>query len=347
LQNSAVLLGSTVSKAFANKLPFLFKVLSAGKPLSLQAHPTLEQAKSGFEKENRAGIDLSAPNRNYKDDNHKPELICAITPFKALNGFRDLNEIITLMMELDIPSLKESLDAFRKEPDKKGLKDFYSRLMRLDALKKETVVSQARESARSKQENPVFKEILNLDGYFPGDIGILAPLLLNLVTLKPGEAMYLEAGQLHAYIEGTGMELMANSDNVLRGGLTPKHIDVEELLGTLSYFSGAVSVLQPLPTENSCEMRYPSPAEEFAFSVLPVEDFFQSQKEHSVEILFCAKGSGTISITGTGQQLSCEPGSSYLVPAGVSIYEISGKATFYKATVPRKSTPLFQNKEPL
>ncbi|MCP4154893.1 MAG: mannose-6-phosphate isomerase, class I, partial [bacterium] len=140
LQNPAVLLGSDVSKGFDNKLPFLFKLLSAGKPLSIQAHPTLEQAKFGFEKENRAGIALSAPNRNYEDDNHKPELICAITPFKALNGFRDINELITLMMKLDIPSLKESLDAFRKEPDKKGLKDFYSRLMRLDALKKETVV---------------------------------------------------------------------------------------------------------------------------------------------------------------------------------------------------------------
>jgi len=337
-ENPGFVLGPRVNTAFEGKLPFLFKVLSAAAPLSIQAHPDKARAAAGYEIENNAGIDISAARRNYKDPNHKPELILAVTPFKALKGFREIPEIIALLEELDIRALKWKVKKLKDNPTPEGLKSFYTCLMRQEDAKKRSLIEEAVIAARGK-ENHAFNELLNLHSYYSGDIGILCAVLLNLVVLQPGEAMYLESGELHSYICGTGMEIMANSDNVLRGGLTPKHVDVEELLATLSFKAGGVAVLGGENRGSVCETVYPTPAAEFELRVIRLTggcdaDEYVSDTGRSVEILFCGSGRGTISITGRDEGTPVFPGESYLVPAAVPRYTVSGNATLFKATVP-------------
>ena len=194
-------------------------------------------------------------------------------------------------------------------------------------------------AAGEDQQNPAFRELINLHSFYHGDIGIFCALLLNLVVLKPGEAMYLSEGVLHAYIEGTAMEIMANSDNVLRGGLTPKHVDVNELLSILSFETGKLDILTPTVSQKEGETFYTTPAGEFFLSVICLSgncngDYFISDKDRSVEILFCSSGRGKIIIIGEEDGISMIPGESYLVPAAVPQYKITGNVTVYKASVP-------------
>jgi mannose-6-phosphate isomerase len=332
-------LGSRVSETFDGMLPFLFKVLSAAAPLSIQAHPGRVQAKTGFERETAAGIDISAPIRNYKDPFHKPELVVAVTPFKALKGFREIPEIVTLFEYLDIPEFKPWLKKLSTNPDTENLRAFYTWLMKLNGKKKNPIIEQAVMAAGEGQKNPAFRELINLHSFYHGDIGIFCALLLNLVVLKPGEAMYLGEGVLHAYIEGTAMEIMANSDNVLRGGLTPKHVDVNELLSILSFETGKLDILTPTASQKEGETFYTTPADEFFLSVICLAgncngDSYISDSERSVEILFCSSGRGKITIMGEENGISMIPGESYLVPAAVPQYKITGNVTIYKASVP-------------
>jgi len=199
-------------------LPFLFKVLAAGSPLSIQVHPDKKQAEEGFARENRNAIPLDAFNRNYKDDNHKPEIICALTPFWAMRGFRTIDRIIDNFRMVDLPSFRTELEQFAVNRGSEGLKSFFSSIMDLEGDKKSTFISELTEAA-AKIDNDTFKWVLRLRDFYPEDAAIAAPLYLNLVKLEPGDALYLDAGELHAYLGGMGMELMASSDNVLRGGL--------------------------------------------------------------------------------------------------------------------------------
>lgn len=226
------ILGAAVAQRFENRLPFLLKVLCAAEPLSLQAHPSLEQARAGFAAENAAGVPLTAAHRNYKDANHKPEIICALTEFHALCGFRKLSDTVRFFraLGLDVSVLEHE-----------GLSAYFKQLMttRNPALI-DTVLNAAPIAEFAAEQ----KLARTLAAKYPGDVGIIGALLLNLVVLQPGEALYLDAGNLHAYLEGTGIELMANSDNVLRGGLTPKHVDVNELLAVLNFTDGPANVLR-------------------------------------------------------------------------------------------------------
>ncbi|MCP4690619.1 MAG: mannose-6-phosphate isomerase, class I, partial [Desulfobacterales bacterium] len=197
--------------------------LAAAEPLSIQAHPGRERARKGFKAENEAGIELNAFNRSYKDDNHKPELICALTPFWALKGFRKIESMIRIFEKIHATALEDELDQLKKSPDRTGLRRFYSALMNLEKEKRESAVRDAvRFASRQAPDEPLWAWTRELDNYYPGDVGVLSPILLNLVQLRPGEALYLPSGELHAYLEGVGVEIMANSDNVLRGGCTPK-----------------------------------------------------------------------------------------------------------------------------
>ncbi|MCP4220650.1 MAG: mannose-6-phosphate isomerase, class I, partial [bacterium] len=321
------ILGEDVHARFDAQLPFLFKVLSAASPLSIQAHPDKGQAKNGYERETLAEVSLSARERNYKDANHKPELICALTPFKALNGFREISEMLSLLEELAVPALQKDLEIFKANPCKEGLKKFYTKLMTEGREKhaQAEIVRQAVNSAARKNKSPIFQELLNLHGHYKDDIGILCPLLLNLVELQPGEAMYLQAGVLHAYLRGTGMEIMANSDNVLRGGLTPKHVAVDELLASLTFDSGPVTILLPKESGNCRENVYTTRADEFVLSVLEIKgETFYSPEKRNVEILFCAEGRGRISYAEESEELELIQGAAYLIPAAVPGYGITG-----------------------
>jgi len=330
------LLGKEVAGKFSNKLPFLFKVLAAAKPLSIQVHPALQQARKGFVRENRLGIPLEAPNRNYKDDNHKPEIICGLTSFQGLKGFRKIEESLDLMKKLSPVSLTNELRDLKESHDTKGLRQFFTALITMGKEKQRRVVTEAVNLAEKViSEDPAFRWMVELNSTYPGDIGVLSPLYLNLVLLNPGEALYLPAGELHAYLEGVGIELMASSDNVLRGGLTPKHVDVPELLEVVNFNMENVRKIAPVK-KGICEKIYPTPAEEFLLSVISTkqEVSFTSPRNRSVEILICTKGEAGIKDLGTGELVTLSKGKSVIIPATVAQYRVDGEAIFYKASVP-------------
>jgi mannose-6-phosphate isomerase len=249
-------------------LPFLYKLLAANRPLSIQAHPNPAQAKAGWERENSLGIPLKAPNRNYKDPNHKPEIICAITPFTAMAGFREPGEIGKRLKAFGFPRLTSLLTALETggdAPGEQALRRFLAALFALSAETRQALGEYAR--SLGKDASGEYAGEWKYAGWFaelyPADPAIIAPLYLNLINLKPGEAMNIPAGILHAYVYGFGIELMANSDNVLRGGLTPKHIDPAELTGILRFAPFKPEILgggENLPGL----FRYPSPCREFS-----------------------------------------------------------------------------------
>ena len=335
-KNPIDVLGKKVAQDFNNHLPYLFKVLAAAKPLSIQAHPSLHQAREGFQRENAQKIPLDAPNRNYRDDNHKPECICALTRFWALSRFRKISGILAYFTKLNLQQLEAELADFKKRPTANGLKRFYTSLMRLDRDHQKRVVAEALGQIRGfESEDAVFKWMLKLAEDYPNDIGALSPILLNLICLEPGQALFLDAGELHAYLEGLGIELMANSDNVLRGGLTPKHVDVPELLRVLKFEDRDVTLLKPGKSIAN-EFVYPSPAAEFVLSVITLSRgaTYQSPKSRSVEILICTRGKATILDLSDETETQLSQGVSAIVPASVERYRIKGQGICYKAAVP-------------
>ena len=330
------ILGKESVEKFGVTLPFLFKVLAAAKPLSIQVHPNRGQAARGFEEENERDVPMDSPSRNYHDANHKPECLCALTPFRALSGFREIPEMISLMKEVCLPGLEEELASFQGDRNERGLKRFFTALMTMGEGRKKRIIDEALIGAESAGDGEgAFGWMIRLSEEFPGDIGILSPLLLNLVCLRPGEAVYLPAGRLHSYLGGTGIELMANSDNVLRGGLTPKHVDLPELLRIVNFSGGKV---MPIPPEDRgpSERVYPTPADEFSLTVITVgpgegrADFLP----RSAEIIVCTEGKATLLESRTGRAVEVRSGASVLVPAAAGRYCVEGDATLYRASVP-------------
>ena len=330
------ILGVDVAKRFNNKLPYLFKVLAAAKPLSIQAHPSLEQAKEGFERENRLGIPLGAKNRNYKDDNHKPECICALSEFWALCGFRKISDIVFLMREICPVGLAEELDMLERNTNPRGLKQFYTNLMTMEAKSQEQIIKEAVQNAKNRaDEDSTFYWIVRIAEEYPSDIGILSPMLLNLIRLKQGQALFLRAGELHAYLKGFGMELMANSDNVLRGGLTPKHVDVPELLKALNFKYHPINILEGVPAIKN-ERVFETTAAEFVLSMISVSEgqSYQRSNQNSVEILICIDGAAKLTGYDNNENYNVKKGDSLIISAAVKGYAITGMAVFYKAAVP-------------
>lgn len=231
------------------------------RPLSLQVHPDLAQAKAGFEDEERRGVPIDAPHRNYKDANHKPELVCALTPFEGLSGFRPPLEAAALLEGLGVNSLKPYADLLRAHPEEAALREVLTAVLTADRAEMARTVSEA--AAAAERLGGPYAPYAGLVHHYPGDPGVIAAMLLNHVQLQPGEAMFLGAGIPHAYLDGLGVELMANSDNVLRCGLTPKHVDVPELLKVTLFEPGDPGILRP---EGNGEEVYETPIDEFRLS---------------------------------------------------------------------------------
>jgi mannose-6-phosphate isomerase len=330
------ILGNRVALSFDNQLPYLFKVLAAAKPLSIQAHPSQAQAREGFATEVAMGIAMDAPDRNYKDANHKPECICALSQFWALSGFRDIADILNLMGRSCAVGLAPELETLNKQPDSPGLKRFFTDLMTMDFDRKRHVVAEAiRTADQLADQNLAFSWVKRLSAKYCDDIGIFGPMLLNLVELNPGEALFLPAGELHAYLKGVGLELMANSDNVLRGGLTPKHVDVPELLKVLNFQPRSIQILEAIKkTQN--ERVYASKADEFVLSMISIANGipYQSSESRGVEILLCTEGSASLEDTGSREIIPIKKGDSVIIPAAVTGYTATGDARIYKAAVP-------------
>ena len=330
------ILGKNTAENFNNQLPFLFKVLAAAKPLSIQAHPDLRQARAGFQRENEREIPPDAPDRNYMDDNHKPECICALTRFWALSRFRKIPAIVSYLEKLNLQQVRPEFTEFKKQPTGQGLKRFYTALMLLAPEQQKKVVDEALQRIlRIADGDPVFKWMQRLADDYPADIGVLSPILLNLICLEPGQAIFLDAGELHAYLEGLGVEVMANSDNVLRGGLTPKHVDVPELLHILKFEGKDINVLRPQEAMPN-EFVYPGSAREFVLSVIKLKPgaVYQSPRQRSVEIVICTEG--TLGLTDLGNRIetALPQGASAVIPAAVKSYAIRGQGICYKAAVP-------------
>lgn len=234
--------GSGTLADLAPELPFLLKVLAAAAPLSLQAHPTPEQAAVGFAAENAAGIPIDDPTRNYKDAFHKPELIYALSSeLRALCGFRAVAETRAVLQPFEgdvrISPLLERL------VDDEALRLVFEWLITRGEGVEELIAAIVELAATAQGAS--WDTVRRLAAAYPGDPGIAISLLMHTAVLRPGEVLYLPAGNIHAYLEGLGVELMAASDNVLRGGLTPKHIDVAELLKVLDFRPLPLPYLEP------------------------------------------------------------------------------------------------------
>jgi mannose-6-phosphate isomerase len=327
-------LGSRCARRWGNRLPFLLKVLAAEEPLSLQAHPSEEQAAEGFAREEARGIPRDAPERNYSDPNHKPELICALTELHALAGFRDPLRTVELLTALDTPLLDPYRRMLAAEPNADGLRTLFTTWITmpepavkallpciLDAcialLRRDGVYGASPSAAGSHIARGHFRSecrvVLELADAHPGDVGVLAALLLNHVELASGEAMYLPAGKLHTYLRGIAVEISANSDNVLRGGLTAKHIDVPELLRVLDFSPGELPI-QRGEQIGTHETAYCTPAEEFRLTRLEWADGDSIPMcLHSSwpQILLCTQGSA---------ELCSLDGSSVMVHRGGSVW---------------------------
>lgn len=330
-------LGAASVREFGPTLPFLLKLLAAAAPLSLQVHPDRAGAAAGFTAEEALGIPLDAPHRNYKDTNHKPELLCALTPFDGLCGFRDPAATADLLAALDVDSLKPYVDLLHAHPETDALREVLTAVLTADrAAMAETAVAAGAAAERlAGQEGPHrgdYAAYAFVARHYPGDPGVVAAMLLNHVRLQPGEALYLGAGVPHAYLDGLGVEIMANSDNVLRCGLTPKHIDVPELLRVVRFEPSVPGVLRPEAGPDGEEV-YATPVDEFRLSryVRPVGAPPHPLDARAPQILLCT--GGTALLRGDdGSELSLAQGESAFVRAGEHAV-LDGAGTLFRATV--------------
>ncbi|MFD8521361.1 mannose-6-phosphate isomerase, class I [Streptomyces capillispiralis] len=318
-------LGPDSVAKFGPRLPFLLKLLAAGAPLSLQVHPDPAQAKEGYADEERRGVPVTAPHRNYKDANHKPELICALTEFDGLCGFRDPLRAADLLDGLGVDSLKPYVDLLHAHPEEAALREVLTAILSADPEEMARTVTEA--AAACDRLGGAYAPYADIAHHYPGDPGVIAAMLLNHVRLQPGEALFLGAGVPHAYLDGLGVEIMANSDNVLRCGLTPKHVDVPELLRIVRFEAGDPGVLRPEAGPDGEEV-YETPIDEFRLSryVLPEGGATHDLTLTTPQILLCTAGS----VRAGDHALS--PGRSVFVPAGEKA-DVSGTGTLFRATV--------------
>ncbi|QKW00846.1 mannose-6-phosphate isomerase, class I [Streptomyces sp. NA02536] len=318
-------LGPESVARFGPRLPFLLKLLAAGGPLSLQVHPDLTQAKEGYADEERRGVPVTAPHRNYKDANHKPELVCALTEFDGLCGFRDPLRAAELLDGLGVDTLKPYVDLLHAHPEEAALREVLTAILTADREEMARTVTEA--AAACDRLGGAYAPYADIAHHYPGDPGVIAAMLLNHVRLQPGEALFLGAGVPHAYLDGLGVEIMANSDNVLRCGLTPKHVDVPELLRIVRFEAGDPGVLRPEAGPDGEEV-YETPIDEFRLSryVLPAGGTTRDLTLTTPQILLCTAGS----VRAGEHELS--PGASVFVPAGEKA-EVSGTGTLFRATV--------------
>ena len=323
------LLGADVRGRFGDRLPFLMKVLAADRPLSLQAHPTNEQAEVGFAAEEAAGVPRDDPTRTFKDPFHKPELLLALTPFEALCGFRPVEESLHCLAKLQVPELKPTIAALARG----GLRAAIPQLIALTPELRGVLVTAVAEAAARfvAAHDPEFintyRWAASLAETYPGDPGVVISLMCNHLKLSPGEAIFLPAGNLHAYLSGAGVEIMASSDNVLRGGLTGKYVDLAALIEVLDFTDGRVPVLHPVLGPGG--LRYPVPIEDFDLTRCQLGVQEGALTTGGPQLLLCTEG--TVVLVSPDGEVALEKGQSAFVPAGEPV-TARGPAVLYRAT---------------
>ncbi len=326
-QNPSEYLGDIIANKFNGKLPYLLKILSAKSALSIQVHPSKKQAEIGFEIEEKKGIKLTAFERNYKDKNHKPELICALTDFYAMCGFRSLEKIHSFWEYNKIWS-EQSKD-FIKKPNSANFQALFFQLLGLNKNLQISLVEDLFNNllpARDSDDEIIINWMRKLNEKYPGDIAVLAPIYMNVIKLKPGESLFLKAGLIHAYLQGSGIEIMANSDNVLRGGLTSKHVDLVELQKTLLFDFGDMKTIDVEKDEFA--EKYPTSAEEF--ELVRQTKFPVKNSINSCEILLCTKGEIKV------EEIIVKAGESLFISASAKNYQIYGNGEIFRARIPEE-----------
>ncbi|MFG1776052.1 mannose-6-phosphate isomerase, class I [Micromonospora sp. NPDC049051] len=315
-------LGERLVGRFGTRLPFLLKVLAADAPLSLQAHPDAEQARAGH----AADADRPDGQRNYVDPYHKPELLVALSPMEALCGFRDPGTSAAALADFGVPALEPVLAALRTGPA--GLRDAVRLLLTWPADRRDALVTAV---ASAPVAGPDAELARDLAAAYPGDPGVLVAMLLNRVRLAPGEAIWMPAGNLHAYLRGTGVEIMAASDNVLRGGLTPKRVDVEELLRVLRFEVLRDPVVRPMEVAPGV-VTWPVPVEDFALHRVTVR---VGLPEVTVEVpgprvVLCC--SGEVSADDGAGVVTLGPGRAAIGSAAAGPLRLAGAGEAYVAS---------------
>ncbi|MCL2179388.1 MAG: mannose-6-phosphate isomerase, class I [Proteobacteria bacterium] len=313
-------------------LPFLLKILAVEKPLSLQAHPNLQQARLGYAEEQTRKLPAQAC--NYRDSNHKPELLCALTPFEALMGFEKPTRLLALFEALAIPSLQKALPLLRREDEASALRAFFESLLRWPENERAPLLAQAKPGLLRLAQAGAFADkaalALRLLQNYPEDMGVLGSLCLNWLRLQPLEALFVPAGCLHAYINGMGVELMANSDNVLRGGLTPKRVDVDALLSILRFESCTPTPQQALPKPGEVCL-FETPVSEFCLSLLRVSPKAPcAPQRRGPEVLLVLEGE--VAAQGPSGSLRLRRGQSAFVAADEGPYVLMGEGLVARAT---------------
>jgi mannose-6-phosphate isomerase len=308
-------------------------VLASEKALALQVHPNRDQAEEGFERENARGIRLDAPERNYLDTNHKPEMLCALEPFWCLAGFRNAAEIAGELSSLRLTATARQIGAFTRSPTIDGLKRLFDSIMLMADGSKEMFVREVVGKAAAAAGDR-FKWILELNRQYPGDIGVVSPLFLNLLRLRAGQAVYIAPGMVHAYLRGFGIELMSNSDNVVRGGLSVRHVNIPEFVRILQYDDCPVEPIDPTEVRTGIDL-YEIPASDFRLIRIRLNRGFGyiSHRNRAVEILICVAGAAILRHPGAEKDVPIGKGDSLLIPADVPEYQIEGQGMLYMAAV--------------
>ena len=327
-------LGKAALMTFGRRLPFLMKILSAASPLSLQAHPTRQQAREGHARESLLGVPLGAPERSFKDDWPKPETIVALTSFEALVGFRDPVRTAQLFEDLGVgDALASVIGPLRDRDGSPALQEVFLDVLSLDDRRHlvDEVLGAAVNHLDAPGELGLFaRTAVEIDEYFPSDPGILAALLLNRFSLEPGQALALAPGVMHSYLRGCCIEVMANSDNVLRGGLTAKHIDVDALLHVVSFAPTPAEVL--LPSGSDGTYIYPTSFEEFELWLLQPTDGSPLQVPRSDSGRICLVASGSFELSGDGDPVVLKPGKAVFIGAEEAIVARGEGQLFVAAT---------------
>ncbi|WP_241647126.1 mannose-6-phosphate isomerase, class I [Rosenbergiella metrosideri] len=328
------MLGQATYQTF-QQLPFLVKLLAVERPLSIQVHPTRDVAQRGFRRENKAHIPLNAPTRNYRDANHKPELVYALTPFKALKGFKPFDEIARAFQRLnwDHPAV----DLFIDNPTSNALQQLFSSCLRLAEDDKQRVLTHLLHSVE-QQEQPIGQTVRMIAEVWPTDLGLLMPLFLNIITLQPGEALYLAAGTPHTYLQGVGIEVMANSDNVLRAGLTTKHIDIEELVANVQFQEDKAEQRRLAPIISGNQYCYQVPESDFSLSIITLTSTCRISTQGLPQLILCLEG--VLDLSTAQQALTLSLGESLFIPADQEAFTIKGQGQIAVTTVGSRQAPI-------
>jgi mannose-6-phosphate isomerase len=330
-------LGSGCVARFGPRLPFLLKVLSADHALSIQVHPSRAQARAGFLAENERGLAPDDPARNYTDDWPKPELLYALTPFEVLAGLRPPADAARFLRALEVDQLTPLAAQLEAAASTRVLAEVLAAILswpRPANAAQPTVVGEvvaacARLAAAGGPYSAAAAAAVRIAADHPGDLGVVASLLLRHAVLEPGQAMFMAAGGLHAYLKGTGIELLANSDNVVRAGLTGKHLDVPELLALLDP-SVEVPVLAPRTLADGIAW-FDTPAPEFRLYVVDLVGNTVPLPGEGPRILLCTKGSAVLR-SESGQRVEIGRGGSCFVSAADGAVSCTGQAHLFLAT---------------